>query len=225
MLHFARMENQINQSMHPPKNLKVNYWMISTVFLFIILLAGSGWLILNSINKTMITGVVRTSGLNDAEGSISEDAWIKILVTKFEKYIQDRNVQGLISLYTPAKTTKEIASYHNLMGKDPDIGIPRLFNNVTSNFIVTSWKIARREYPDNKELITKDGNKYFVVVEETRKGWCNAGPCVGTYSFENKATYIFEIVNSNSQLLVDRYYLMNQNNGRNGGSKYEGLNF
>ena len=155
----------------------------------------------------------------------SEEADVKNLIAKFEKYIQDRDVQGLMSLYTPAKTKDEIASYRNLMGKDPDVGAPRLFNNVTSNFIVKNWKIARREYPDNKELITKVDNKYFVVVEETRKSWCNAVPCAGSYSFEDTSLYIFEIVNLNSQWTVDRYYFMNQNNSSNGGPKYEGLNF
>lgn len=155
----------------------------------------------------------------------TEEEEIKSLVTRFEKYIQDRNVQGLVSLFTPSETKDEIASYRNLMGQDPDVGSPRLFNNVTSNFIITNWKISRREYPDNKELITKDNNKYFVIVEETRKNWCNADPCAGTYSFENTGLYVFEIVNSNSNWMVDRYYLMNQNNSRNGGPKYEALNF
>jgi len=154
-----------------------------------------------------------------------EETEVKSLITKFEKYIQDRNVKGLMSLFTPAKTKEEIASYRNIMGQDPDVGAPRLFNNVTSNFIITNWKIARREYPDNKELIIKDNNKYFVTVDETRKSWCNADPCAGTYSFENTSPYILEIVNVNSQWMVDKYYLMNQGNTRNGGPKYEALMF
>lgn len=154
-----------------------------------------------------------------------EETEVKSLITKFEKYIQDRNVNGLMSLFTPATTKEEIASYHNLMGQDPDVGAPRLFNNVTSNFIIINWKIARRKYPDNKELIAKDNNKYFVTVDETRKSWCNADPCAGTYSFENTSPYIFEIANVNSQWIVDKYYLMNQGNTRNGGPKYEALMF
>lgn len=154
----------------------------------------------------------------------SEEAEVKSLITKFEKYIQDRNVKALMPLFTSAKTAEETTSYRNLMGLDPDIGAPRLFINVTSNFIVTNWKIARREYPDNKELITKENDKYLVTVEETRKSWCNADPCAGAYSFENTGPYIFEIINVNSQWMVDKYYFMNQRNV-NGGPKYEALMF
>lgn len=154
----------------------------------------------------------------------SEVTAVKSLVSKFEQYIQDRNVNDLMSLFTFPETKEEVASYRNLIGLDPDVGSPRLFNNVTSNFIVINWKIARRESPDNKELITKDGNKYFVDVEETRKSWCNSDPCAGTYSFEKRNIYIFEIISVNSQWMVDKYYFMNQRNV-SGGPKYEALNF
>jgi len=131
---------------------------------------------------------------------------IKNLVSKVEQNIQERNVDELMSLFTPPKTAEETASYRILMGLDPDIGVPRLFNNVTSNFVITYWEIARREYPDNLELISKKNNIYFVTVKETRKSWCNSGPCIGTYSFENNGFYVFELVKENSVWKVDKYY-------------------
>jgi len=153
-----------------------------------------------------------------------EETEVKSLITKFEKYIQNRNVNGLMSLFTPAKTKEEIASYRNLMGQDPDVGSPRLFNNVTSNFIITNWRIARREYPDNEELVTKENNKYFVIIEETRKSWCNADPCAGTYSFENTGFYVFEIVKQGSSWMVDKYYPQPAS-PKTVVTKYEALNF
>lgn len=169
---------------------------------------------------------LKKMGIQDADVvPNTEETEVRNLITKFEKYIQDRNVKDLMSLFTPPQTQEEISLYRNLMGQDPDVGAPRLFNNVTSNFIVTSWEIARREYPDNKELIDKINDKYVVIIDETRKSWCNADPCAGTYSFENTSAYILEIVDVNSQWLVDKYYFMNQGNNRTGGVKYEALTF
>ena len=162
--------------------------------------------------------------INIKGAGTSEEPEVKDLIAKFEKYIQDRNVRGLMFLFTSTKTVEETASYRNLMGLDPDVGAPRLFNNVTSNFIVTNWNISRREYPDNKELITKDNDKYFVIVEETRKSWCNADPCAGTYSFENTGFYVFEIVKQDSSWMVDKYYPQSSS-PKTVATKYEALNF
>lgn len=130
----------------------------------------------------------------------------------------------MLSLYTPPETQDEINSYRNLIGQDPQIETPRLFNNVASNFIVTNWKIAKSEYPDNKELITKENNKYFVTVEETRKNWCNSDLCAGTYAFEHSGFYIFEIVKQNSSWMIDKYYPQTAL-PKNENTKYAGFNF
>lgn len=154
---------------------------------------------------------------------MGEDDEVKSLVIKFYNHMRMRDVVGLMDLYTPAKTKEETVAYRTILGLDDERG-PILFNNVTSNFVVAGWKIAKRQEPDNKELITKDGDKYFVNVEEARKSWCNADPCAGTYSFENKSLYVFEIVREGLLWKVDKYYFLNQRNV-GGGTKYEALMF
>ncbi|OGG02569.1 hypothetical protein A2Z33_02145 [Candidatus Gottesmanbacteria bacterium RBG_16_52_11] len=177
-----------------------------------------------SAEGSMLTGYAESRFFSVRGIGSPETGTVRNLVTRFEDHIRDRNVSGLMSLFTPAVTEAEISSYRDLMGLEPDTGSSRLFNNVTSNFIVTSWKIARRQYPDNAEMISKVGDTYFVTVEETRKSWCNAGDCVGTYSFENTGFYVFEIVKRSTGWLVDKYYPQPASPAREV-MKYEALTF
>lgn len=145
---------------------------------------------------------------------------IKEIVKKFQEFIKNRNVDGIMSFYTPPKTNEEIKSYNNLIGKNPDIGIPRLFNNTVSNFIVSNWKI---------EKIKENKDKYLVLIKETRKKWCNADPCAGTYSFEEETFSVLKIIKFNSRWMIEKYYFKNAEDdhlsNEKEGSKYEALYF
>lgn len=170
------------------------------------------------------TSSAATPLLSPAETTTSqtaEEKAVRNLIAAFEKNIQNKNIIGVISLYTPPQTDEEKQTYNFMMGKDTN-SYPRLFNNNTSNFRLDSWKIARREYPDNKEIINKTNNGYTVVVEEIRVNWNNVS---GGYSQPSKNLFVIEIVNVNGKWLIDRYYYLNQENGRRGGPKYEGLGF
>ncbi len=135
--------------------------IISTFVLLVVLIIGAGLFFLGfkkgtsssqqrprEPGKAIITEAVPTTG------ELSEGKEVRDLVARFEKYINERNVSGLMDLYTPAKTKEEVSAYRTILGLDSNYG-PILFSNVTSNFIVTNWKIARRQEPDSKELITK----------------------------------------------------------------------
>lgn len=149
-------------------------------------------------------------GFQDTSGSVQSDEKnereVKNLVATFEKYIQSRDVEALMALFTPPATEEESESYRSLVGIEPKSDVPRLFNNVSTNFIVTSWGIAKG--PDGRELVVKENDTYFVTVEETRKSWCNAGPCAGTYSFENTSLYVYEIVKDDAQWKVNSYVFL-----------------
>lgn len=110
------MENQINvedqntqqigqnansQLSQTPKKPKLNYWMVAIIVLiFILLTAGGIWFVLNSKNKissqqsptksqanqTVITGVIRTSGLSDKEKQKYGLTAVNYQVTDFGDY-------------------------------------------------------------------------------------------------------------------------------------------
>lgn len=124
------MENQINvddqntqqiaqnfnsQPIQTPEKPKINYWVISTVFLFILLMTCGGWIVLNSKNKsssqqppaniqtnqTVVTGVIRTSGLSDEEKQKYGLTAVNFQVTDFgdyQKAYQDGQIMGYFLL-------------------------------------------------------------------------------------------------------------------------------
>lgn len=104
-------QNSSSQPIQTPEKPKINYWVISTVFLFILLMAGSGWFVLNSKNKsssqqpptniqtnqTVVTGVIRTSGLSDEEKQKYGLTAVNFQVTDFgdyQKAYQDGQIMG-----------------------------------------------------------------------------------------------------------------------------------
>lgn len=227
-------QNSINQPPPIPEKPRVNYWMISTVLFAFLFLGTLGWRVIsplqnNSGQKNIFPSIQQPTSIPStptATSNNSEETEIRNLIATFEKHIEERNVNALMSLFTPAATKEEIDAYKNLMGLEPPVGSPRLFGNVSSNFIVTSWKISKRVYPDNKEIISKESDsKYVVLVEETRKSWCNVDPCAGTYSFENSGFYVFEIIKKDSQRLVDKYYPQKASPQSPPSTKYEAFGF
>lgn len=73
-------QNPVSQSVQLPEKPKINYWMVSVVLLLvIILLVGGVWLVKNKTSlgqrpvtsnqesPTVVTGVIRTSGLSEEE--------------------------------------------------------------------------------------------------------------------------------------------------------------
>lgn len=137
---------------------------------------------------------------NSADVELEEIENVKKLVNNFETAIKEKNVADVMNYFTPPKNDEEEKIYNSIITGPSG---PRLFNNVASRFEVQSWKIARREYPDNNELISKEGEKYFVVVEEVRRSW---DPVAGDYSPWSSGFYVMEIVKSDDGLLIDKYY-------------------
>jgi len=101
-------QNPVSQPISLPEKPKVNYWMISTVLLLIILLASGAWFVLNTKNRTSLnqqpgtssqanetvaTGVLRTSGLSEEEKQKFGLATVNYQITDF-KASQEGQVTG-----------------------------------------------------------------------------------------------------------------------------------
>lgn len=107
-------QNTSNQQTEIVEKLKINYWMISIVLLFFVLAAGGVWFILNSkkktssqqpaniqFNQTVVTGVVRSSGLSVEEKQKFGLTTVKYQVTDFgdyQKSFQEKKVMGYFVL-------------------------------------------------------------------------------------------------------------------------------
>jgi hypothetical protein len=157
---------------------------------------------------------------------LSEEEEVKALVTHFYKYFQDRDPSGILLMFTQASNESEKKDYSLLMGLDIDSSgkSPRLFNNVSTNVKIISWKIAKQGIPNGKEIIQKVEDRYYVTVEEITKAWCNAGDCAGTYDFEKTGYSVFEIVKINSKWMIDKYYRQQSGTpGQPEPAKYEGF--
>lgn len=105
-------QNAANQPVQSPEKPKLNYWIISTFLLLIILLSGGVWLILNTrsktssyqqsiaptkANETVVTGVFRTSGLSEEEKQKFGLTTVNYQITDFgdyQKVYQEEQVMG-----------------------------------------------------------------------------------------------------------------------------------
>ncbi|MEM2984918.1 MAG: hypothetical protein QXL24_06815 [Candidatus Jordarchaeaceae archaeon] len=151
---------------------------------------------------------------------IEEIKEVKELVNNFETAIKRKNVVEVMSYFTPPKNTEEKELYDSITTGPAG---PRLFNNVASRFEIQSWKIARREYPDNKELISKENGRYLVVVEEVRRSW---DPVKGGYSPWSPQIFVIEIIRFNNRWLIDKYFGQQLSPKKEISSlKYRGLGF
>ena len=87
---------------------------------------------------------------------------------------------------------------------------------------MVSWQIAKHEQPDSSEMISKENDKFVVVVEEKRKFW---NPAIGDFSEESKGLFVFEVVRGTSQWLIDKYYWQSAKSEASTSLKYQGLGF
>jgi hypothetical protein len=115
-------QNSVSQSVKAKKKSKINYWMISTVVLFVALIAGVGWFILDGKNKTssqqlstkiqgnqtVVTGIIRTSGLIDEEKQRFGFTNVSYQITDFEDYQKGYQEGQVMGYYLLSNNISEV---------------------------------------------------------------------------------------------------------------------
>jgi len=170
----VHMENQINvgiqntpqigqnhvdqQPTQIPEKPKINYWMISIVILFIVLLAGGNWFLLNSkkkissqqppisiqANQTVITGVVRTTGLSYGEKQKFGLTAANYQITDFVNYQKNYKENQIMGYFLLSNNTND-----NLLGKCVRV----------TGIIPENWKNKNKANIYNRSILNVDNMK------------------------------------------------------------------
>lgn len=136
---------------------------------------------------------------------------IELKVNGFEQAVKNRDAIEVINMFSDATSIKQKQAFDSLSGKDMG-NKPRLFNTVSSNINLASWKILNVK-PE------KSDQKYIVTIEEMRS---YENPAQGGYTTPAPTSTVLEMIKINGDWKVDKYYLIN---GPNLTQKYGGLGF
>jgi len=124
---------------------------------------------------------------------------IKKIVTTFFSYIQGKNADAILRLFTLPQTSSEIKTHSDLSGKNTDS--KKLFNE--NAYRLDGWNITLN-LSDHTELIKQEGGKYIVTVDEERSNWH-----AESRSYQKNMGILMtklEIINVNGSLMIDKYY-------------------
>lgn len=156
-----------------------------------ILLVGIGFFVLTRQNSQQAT-----QGSQILNNCVSDKGEILAVVNTFETLQKNKDSKGVLGLFTPAQSQEEISDYQNLSGENPQVGSPRLYNNISTNYNTQSYKVVQEP--------TKSADNFCdVMVEEQRSIY--GGPINPQYSPAQTRGFALTLTKQNGEWKIDQY--------------------
>lgn len=149
---------------------------------------------ITSVSESNISPIIVPTNASDS--CITEKDNILSVVSTFESLQQGKKSADVLQLFTAPQSQQDISNFQNLNGENPHVPLPRLYNDVSTNYNMLSYKVIQ---PPTKNT---EGN-CSVSVEEQRSVY--GGPANPKYLPATAEDFTVTFSNLNGAWKINQY--------------------